>query len=239
MRRVIFLLVFLAAATLGVSAQDGLGRYEVKVGDFKVLRVINDINVDYVCNPDSAGMAVFYTTADKASAFMFDNNMKGKLSIQLATDEALAPKGLPTLRVYSRFLQEAQNDGDSLLRVVSVAPAPKLKVKLTANGRVVANNLSGTDIEAAIVTGNGKIEVTGSCSEASLRCTGAGEVAADGLVADRVKCFLVVTGSIRCNVNGGPLSIKGSGTGKIYYKGKPSEIKSLQLGTIKAVPIDD
>ena len=51
--------------------------------------------------------------------------------------------------------------------------------------------------------------------------------------------MLVGTGSIRCNVNDGPLSIKGSGTGKIYYRGTPTEIKSFQLGTIKAVPIKD
>ena len=119
--------MMLVAALTG-TAQDGkVGRYEVKVGDFKVLRVVNDINVDYVCNPDSSGMVVFYTTPDKVSAFMFDNNGKGKLSIQLSTDEAMAPKGLPTLRVYSQFLLEAQNDGDSLLRIVKVAPAPKLK----------------------------------------------------------------------------------------------------------------
>ena len=239
MKRNLLLQLLMILASSTAMGQGNVGRYEVKVGDFKTLRVVNDINVEYVCSADSAGLAVFYTTPDKVMAFMFDNNMKGKLSIQLTTDEALAPKELPTLRVYSQFLQEAENDGDSLLNVVKVTPAPKIKFKLTGNGQIEAHNLSGTEIEAAIVTGSGRIAVSGKCTTANLRCTGAGEVVADNLVAEAVKCMLVGTGSIRCNVNDGPLSIKGSGTGKIYYRGTPTEIKSFQLGTIKAVPIKD
>ena len=41
------LIAMMLVAALTGTAQDGkVGRYEVKVGDFKVLRVVNDINVD-------------------------------------------------------------------------------------------------------------------------------------------------------------------------------------------------
>lgn len=226
-------------ATFAGMAQDGkLSRYRVKVGDFRVLRVVNDINVDYVCNPDSAGLVVFYSTPDKVNAFMFDNNGKGKLSIQLSTDEALAPKGLPTLRVYSQFLQEAQNDGDSLLQIVKVAPAPKLKFKVVGNGSLRASGLSATTVEAVLNTGRGIVEVSGKCTEAVLKVTGSGDVVADNLASENVKCTILGTGNISCNVNGGPLSIKGSGSGKVHYRGTPSEIKSLQIGSIKAMPLN-
>ena len=208
--------MMLVAALTG-TAQDGkVGRYEVKVGDFKVLRVVNDINVDYVCNPDSSGMVVFYTTPDKVSAFMFDNNGKGKLSIQLSTDEAMAPKGLPTLRVYSQFLLEAQNDGDSLLRIVKVAPAPKLKFKVVGNGSLQALDLNATSVEAVLYTGCGTVEVSGKCTEAHLNATGSGDVIADRLETTTAKCKIWGTGSISCNVNGGPLTITGSGSGKVH-----------------------
>ena len=47
------------------------------------------------------------------------------------------------------------------------------------------------------------------------------------------------TGNIGCNVyGGGELKVSGSGTGKVYYKGKPSNVKVRKLGTIKAIPID-
>lgn len=239
MKRNFLLLALALISVLSMAAADEIKRYEVNVGDFTSLRIINDINVEYVCNADSAGKAVYYTTANKASTFMFDNNSKGKVSIQLTTDESLAPKGLPTIRIYSRFLQEAQNDGDSILRIVSVAPAPKLKFKLSANGKVVAHNISGTTIEAAIFTGNGTIEISGKCDEADLRCTGTGQILGEDLIADKVNCKLLGTGSIRCHVNNGPLSIKGSGSGKVYYRGTPTEVKTLQLGSIKAVALGE
>ena len=40
------LIAMMLVAALTGTAQDGkMGRYEVKVGDFKTLRVVNDINV--------------------------------------------------------------------------------------------------------------------------------------------------------------------------------------------------
>lgn len=226
-------------ATVAATAQDGkMSRYQVKVGDFKVLRVVNDINVDYVSNPDSAGLVVFYATPEKVNAFMFDNNGKGKLSIELSTDEALAPKGLPTLRVYSKFLQEAQNDGDSLLQVLKVQGAPKLKFKVVGNGTLRAYDLDASTVEAMLNTGSGTVEVKGTCTEAVLKATGSGNVIADQLSATNAKCTILGTGTIKCKVNGGPLSIRGSGSGKVIYSGKPTEIKSLQIGSIKAIPAE-
>lgn len=241
MKRNLFLSLIALVSIFGVKALAGeMSRYEVNVGDFTTLRIVNDIDVDYVCNPDSAGKVVFYTTPEKASVFMFDNNNKGKLSVQLTTDEALAPKNLPVLRIYSQFLQEAKNDGDSTLRIVKLATAPKVKFSLSGNGRIEAYDINGTTVEAAIFTGKGTIEVSGKCSEANLRCTGAGTVIADRLVATKkVGCMLVGTGAIKCNVVNGPISIKGTGTGKVYYRGTPTEIKSMQLGKIKAIPIKD
>lgn len=240
MKRSLVLLFVAVCSFAGIQVfADEINRYELKVGDFTNLRIVNDINVEYVCSADSAGLAVFYTTNDKANAFMFDNNSKGKLSVQLTTDEALAPKNLPTIRLYSQFLQEAKNEGDSVLNIVKLNPTPKVKFTLSGNGKVIIPEVSGTNVEASIFTGNGHIEIKGKCTEASLRCTGSGSVDAADLEATTVKCMIVGTGHIKCNVNGGPLSIKGSGTGKIYYKGSPSEIKSFQIGTIKAVPLKD
>lgn len=239
MKRNLILSLVAILSFAGMTAiADEINRYELNVGDFTHLRIVNDINVEYVCNPDSAGKAVFYTSANKASVFMFDNNSKGKVSIQLTTDEALAPKNLPTIRIYSQFLQEAHNDGDSTLTIVKLATTPKVKFRVSGNGKIVAHNLNGTTIEAEIFTGKGNINISGKCTEANLRCTGSGIVNAENLEAEKkVNCRLVGTGAIRCNIVNGPLIIKGSGTGKIYYRGAPSEIKSYQIGTIKAIPI--
>ena len=46
------------------------------------------------------------------------------------------------------------------------------------------------------------------------------------------------TGRIGCHVNGGDLKVSGSGTGKVYYKGKPNNVTVRKLGTIKAIPME-
>ena len=59
MKRNLLLQLLMILASLTAMGQGNVGRYEVKVGDFKTLRVVNDINVEYVCSADSAGLAVF------------------------------------------------------------------------------------------------------------------------------------------------------------------------------------
>ena len=77
-------LILLAAAVCGASAEktQTKKRYEVKVGDFTSLDIENSYNVDYKCSHDSAGLAVFVTTPDLADKIIFENNNKGKLSIE-------------------------------------------------------------------------------------------------------------------------------------------------------------
>ena len=100
-------------------------------------------------------------------------------------------------------------------------------------------DLNATSVEAVLYTGCGTVEVSGKCTEAHLNATGSGDVIADRLETTTAKCKIWGTGSISCNVNGGPLTITGSGSGKVHYRGTPSEIKSRQIGSIKAIPMKD
>lgn len=236
-------LIISAVATIlaaSAAAQSNItdGRYVLSVGDFTSLQIANGINVEYAANADSAGIAVYSTGQYKPGVFIFNNNSKGKLKIELSTDIAVAPMtNLPTVRVYSQFLQEARNDGDSTLVLLSVAPTPKLKIRLIGNGKILADSLNITTVDASVNTGSGTIKLSGTCTEANLKCTGTGLIDAEWLDSNKANCTILGTGSIRCNIPDGPLKIKGSGTGKVYYRGTPSEIKSYQIGTIKAVAI--
>jgi hypothetical protein len=234
-------LIFLALSLLlsfVANAQVQAGRHELKVGEFKSLSVVDNISVTYSCNPDSAGLAVFYCSDDMAKHLLIDNNGHGKLSVRVATDAVNTP-GMPSVHVYSTFLQEASNESDSVLRILNIAPAPSVKLKLTDNGKIIANGLNATEVEAKIITGKGLIIVNGKCKKASLGNMGTGEVQADKLEATDVNCSLTGTGAIGCFVNGGVLSVKGLGTGKIYYRGTPSKIKKFKLGSIKTIPLDE
>lgn len=210
-------------------------RYELNVKEFNELKVIEGINVNYVCNPDSAGKAVFTTTADLASILMFSNN-NGKLEMQIATD-GINYRNIPTVTVYSKFLTRIENSGDSTVKAISIAPCPRFKARLIGNGRLVVRDINATTIEADIRTGNGTLIIGGKCESAKFNTTGSGVIQADEVEAGDVKCTLAGTGSIGCWPSG-KLTIIGAASGKVHYRGTPSEIKNLSIG-VKAESLDE
>lgn len=210
-------------------------RYELDVKDFSELKVTDAVNVDYVCNPDSAGKAVFFAKPDVASRILFvpSNN---KLEIQLSPAENNYPAELPKVTVYSSYLTFAENSGDSTLRVMSVAPGPKFRARVIGNGRIVVRNVKATQVDASLDTGKGSVVVYGEATTAKLSCTGTGTIQADELKAVNIKCSLWGTGSIGCAPSE-TLSVMGAGSGTVYYRGKPS-IKNRSLG-VKLSPLDN
>lgn len=235
MRRV--LISFLLAVTVTMVASAQVERHEFKVGDFSRLTLIDDINVNYRCNADSAGMAVVTCSKNVLDHILFNISSKGRLSIQL-DDFIERMDNLPLLTVYSSSLVEAENDGDSTLRVMGLPPMRDFKVRLTDNGKVIVRGVRASQLELHILSGKGKIIAEGSCDDLSLRLVGTGEIQADQVDAVNVSCRIIGTGSMGCNVLGGELKVSGSGTGKVYYKGNPSKVSVRKLGTIKAIPID-
>ena len=215
-----------AALALSVSAADNT-RYELDVKDFSELKVTDAINVDYRCNPDSAGKAVFYATPEIASQILFVPGTN-KLEIQLAPDESGVRRNLPVVTVYSSYLTFAENSGDSTVRVLSVAPGPKFRARVIGNGRMVVRNVKATQVDASIDTGKGSVVVYGEATSAKLTCTGTGSIQADELKASTVKCSVWGTGTIGCWPQEN-LSVMGAGSGTVYYRGKPS-IKNRSLG---------
>jgi len=224
----------LAAVTMAVQAQEQ--RRVIEVGDFTRLVVTDNINVNYHCNADSAGLVVVTCEADVARNLMFSKNDKGRLTIQVQ-DEYKRQGDLPTLTVYSSSLDEAENAGDSVLRISGLPPMKAFKVRNIDNGKVVARGLRASRLELHILSGKGKIIADGSCDDLSIRLIGTGEIQADNVKATAVSCRIMGTGTIGCHVDGGELKVSGSGTGKVYYKGTPSKVTVRKLGTIKAIPM--
>ena len=110
------------------AANDAVSKYELNVKDFSQLIVDDSFNVEYKSSDELAGMAVFETSKKIADKIIFQNNNKGKLVIQKAFYEDDDLKlNLPTITVYSRFLKEVKNNGDSTVRVLSVRPTMELK----------------------------------------------------------------------------------------------------------------
>lgn len=235
MKRFITIMSILTAVAVVAAGQ--VKHREIKVGNFTRLVLTDNINVNYRCNADSAGLAVIDCTDDVAQCLIFNLNSKGRLSIQVE-DEYERQGQLPTITVYSSSLEEAENAGDSTLRVAGLPAMKEFKIRNIDNGKVIARGLRASKLELHILSGKGKIIASGSCDELSVRLIGTGEIQADGVRAGTVSCRIMGTGSIGCHVDGGELKVSGSGTGKVYYKGKPSKVTVRKLGTIKAIPMD-
>ena len=237
MKNKIIALFTLFAIAIACGAQEKQ-HFVVKAGDFTHLSVVDHINVEYRCNPDSAGLAVFSALPEMANQLIFSNNNKGKLSISVGSDSIYSMQ-LPNVVVYSTYLNHAENLGDSTLIVTNIAPAPHIKFKLMNNGALKVVLVEATTVEVEVLTGKGNVEVIGKCTDLKVKNTGKAIINAEQLEATNVNCRILGTGKVYCRVNGGRLSINGSGTGKVYYRGTPKEIKSFQLGTLKAISLEN
>lgn len=232
MRRI--LTSFIALLSLLATAQVQL--HVIEVGNFNRLSLIDNINVNYRCNADSAGLATFTGSKELASHLMFNLSSNGRLNIQF-DDIHESMDNLPTITVYSSAIDEVENSSDSTLRVSGLPPMKTFKVRNIDNGKVILSNVRASQLELQILSGKGKIIANGTCDVLSLRLIGTGEIQADQVVATDVSCRIMGTGTIGCHVDGGELKVSGSGTGKVYYKGNPSKVNVRKLGTIKAIPM--
>lgn len=230
-------IAIILAALTAVCAQD-VHRYELKVGDFNRLVVDDGINVEYVCNEDSAGTATYECTRAVADQLIFDYSKKGRLMIQKQFHgEGELSEGLPLVRVYSKFLNQVQNNGDSTLVVLSVAACPEFKATVIGNGRLVVKDIHANKVAGSIKTGNGQLVMAGRCDEAVFSNTGVGSIQADNLEADEVSCRFFGTGTTGVWATA-KLTIKGMFPGKLYYKGNPSKIKNYSMG-VKIYHMDE
>lgn len=227
-------LTIIALTLFANAASAQISRYELDVKEFSELKVTDGIAVDYICNPDSAGKAVFLAEPQTASQILFKPE-KQKLEIQLVPKEERVSQNIPKVTVYSTFLTFVENSGDSLVRVLTVAPTAKFKARVIGNGRMSVRNIKANHVEGALDTGNGTLVIAGTATNAKLSCTGTGHIQADLLTANEISCRILGTGTIGCAPTQ-ILSISGAGSGTVYYTGKP-QIKKRAVG-IKVESLD-
>lgn len=231
--RFIFTSIIITVFSLVTGAQTRQ-HHVVEIGDFTQLVVNHAVNVDYRSVPDSAGLAVFETNATLVNYIQFKNNGKGRVTIEIETDENnKLPQGLPTIKIYSRFLTNIENVGDSTVRAFSVNAGPKFKAVLVGNGRLSLKDINTDDLTAKIVTGRGQLAIEGVTNKATLTVTGVGAIQADDLEANEVSATVNGPCTIGCHPKD-KLTVKGTGPGTVYYVGQPAVIKNHSLaGKVK------
>lgn len=193
-------------------------QFTLPVGQFSKISVDNNVNVVYVGGDGSPSRVTYDGDQKYAKAFIITH--KGnKLRIQVETMFVDDPE-LPTLYIYSDFLENASLSSETTLTLKSVAPGSKLELSVMGNGSIDANNIRATKVGASIKSGNGTISVSGHCQQANFNMLGNGTIQADRLEAVNVNCKMLGNGSIGCwPVD--KLKIMGIGSTKVYYKGSP------------------
>jgi hypothetical protein len=208
------------------------------VGDFIELRVNGALNVDYVCQPDSAGTVIVTAPRNQVN-WVEAQNKKGKLilSLNIPEDVNVTPDVLPTVRVYSNFLNRVENQGDSTVRVLIATAVPDFTAKVMGNGKVVVRNIRATNLNCSLLTGHGQIVAYGTATNATYSLAGTGVIQADEVQAKTATVNCTGTGTVGVNASE-KLTVSGMGTGTIYYSGNPEISKKMSLG-VKIKSIDN
>lgn len=212
--------------------QLGAKDFKLPVGQFSKLSVDDSVNVVYIGADGSPSRVAYSGDAKYAKAFIITQN-GNKLRIQVETMYVGDPE-LPTLYVYSDFLESASLTAEATLTLQSVAPGSKLDLSVMGNGTMIADKIRATKVSAAIKSGNGTISISGNCQTANFSMVGNGTIQADRLEAAIVSCKIFGNGYIGCwpvNI----LKVHGIGNTKIYYKGTPEINKK---GGGKLFPLD-
>lgn len=224
--------IIMIMAVLMGCLQMNAKQYKLPVAQFDKIYVDDNINVVYVGHDGSPSRVTYEGDQKYARAFIITQN-GDKLKIQVETIFVDDPE-LPTLYLYSNFLEKATISSDAKLTIESAAPGSQLDLTLIGNGSINAENLHANKVSAYIKSGNGTITLSGTCELANLTMFGNGTIQADRLQASTVNCKIFGTGSIGCWAEN-LLKVKGIGSTKIYYKGAPIISKK---GGGKLFPLD-
>ena len=208
----------MAIAVLMSCLQMSAKNFTLPVGQFSKLSVDDNVNVVYMGSDGSPSRVTYEGDQKYARAFIITH--KGnKLRIQVETLFVDDPE-LPTLYVYSDFLENASLSAEATLTLKKVAPGSTLDLSVMGNGSLIAENIRATKVGASIKSGNGTITVSGNCEQANFNMLGNGTIQADRLEAVLVNCKMLGQGSIGCWPTE-ELKVRGIGNTKIYYKGSP------------------
>lgn len=224
--------ILLSWAGSALAQDEEMIDFSEEVGQFTALSVMDGAKVVYRCVPDTTGIVRYSGRQEFDNAFIIHNN-KGNLKIQVNTEDVGKPD-LPTIYVYSDYLNKVYNSSDNSIIVENPAPTPVFNAQQVGNGSISVTGLKATEVNAKITTGMGGIALSGTCSTANFHMLGTGIIQADNLKSDTVNCRIFGGGTIGCNPESA-LNARGIGSTKIYYKGEP---KISRKGGGKIIPID-
>ncbi len=229
-------LIAASAMLLTAKAEKSL----LEISPFQQISVSGPLNVDCIHNPDSVGYLIIDAPVSDRLPWVEVRNKGDKLSLKLALPDEVrragAPADLPRVTVYTNYLVKAENEGDSTLRVLSAQDVPQFEARLMGNGRLSVRGIRTEKLKGVLFSGRGIMVLNGSALKATYSLTGVGTIEADGVDVPEATVRLTGTGTVGVNASRS-LTISGSGSGTVYFRGAPEIKKKISIG-INIQPID-
>lgn len=227
MKKIFGMLAVCLVSVMGAQAVETSVK-QIAVDDFYKMKVYNNFDVSYRQNADSAGVIVIMAATDDIDKIECVAK-KGQLTIKYkGSCDKEQMQG--SIIVYSTALEYVENNGLGVVQIASPISGAAFQAKVIGNGSIMGRQIDYGIVKASVLTGSGKVSLTGKCREAELSVTGTGQVEADGLVARDVTCRITGNGVIGCHATQ-KLSAWATGNGEVYYRGTP-EIKKNSLGEL-------
>ena len=213
----------------------------LKVDRFQKIRVVGPANVDCIYCPDSVGYIVVAAPHPDQISWVEASTSGNKLKLHLRLPDDMRqgiqpiPANLPSVRVYTNYLTEVANEGDSIVRVITSTNVPAFTARLIGNGYLSIRGIDTENLTVKLLTGRGTMALHGTAQNENITLAGVGTIEADGIRATNATVKLAGTGNVGVWATD-KLTIRGSGSGTIYFKGTPQISKKLTLG-LKLQPL--
>lgn len=120
--------------------------------------------------------------------------------------------------------------GSGDIKGQNLIESDRFKARVSGSGDIVLE-IEARDVDAGI-SGSGNIELSGAATSGSLSISGSGKLLAENLKVDDFE--VRISGSGRGSITVfGELDVRISGSGSVYYGGKPTEVNSSISGSGK------
>lgn len=137
--------------------------------------------------------------------------------------------------VSTSFLSKVNHAGSGEMKSEITLSAHSLEINHSGSGEI-STRVNTENLKTG-ASGSGEITLSGKANYVKMSLSGSGEISAKHLESNNVKVVLSGSGEIELNAK---QSLKAmiSGSGRIYYKGEPREIKKSISGSGKIVQIN-
>ncbi|MCG1036862.1 head GIN domain-containing protein [Polaribacter sargassicola] len=236
MNKKVFLTSLILMLTFTVKSQNWFGSKKIKGnGNTKVVtRSIsnyNDISVggsfDVILVKGNEGEITI--EAEENIIPYIETEVSGNnLKVKFKENTNISTTKKITITVPYKSLESVSLGGSGKIYSNNTIEAKNFKVSIGGSGNIKLN-INSNSIKASI-GGSGSILLEGTTKELNCSIAGSGNINAYSLYTDIIEASVAGSGNIKTTVNS-TINAKLVGSGNIYYKGNPSNVKSKSVGS--------